>query len=111
LLVEAVRLADAVGGRIVSARGSQLERSYGFGVVRQLFEPCISDPARRDVLLTGAAAAARAVFDEVTGDDAEFQGSFAILHGLYWLTANLAADGPLVITVDDAQWCDIASLL
>lgn len=110
LLVEAGRLADAVGGRVVSARGSQLEHSYGFGVVRQLFEPCISDRARRDVLLTGAAAAARAVFDEVTDDDAEFQGSFAILHGLYWLTVNLAADGPLVITVDDAQWCDSASL-
>jgi DNA-binding SARP family transcriptional activator/DNA-binding NarL/FixJ family response regulator len=110
LLVEAVRLADAVGGRVVSARGSQLERSYGFGVVRQLFEPCLSDPARRDLLLKSAATGARAVFDEVTGDDAEYQGSFAVLHGLYWLTVNLAADGPLVISIDDAQWCDSASL-
>jgi DNA-binding SARP family transcriptional activator/DNA-binding CsgD family transcriptional regulator/tetratricopeptide (TPR) repeat protein len=110
LLVEAERLADAVGGRVVSARGSQLERSYGFGVVRQLFEPCISDPSRRDVLLRGAAAGAGAVFDEVTGDDVEYQGSFAVLHGLYWLTVNLTADGPLVVSVDDAQWCDSASL-
>jgi len=34
----------------------------------------------------------------------------AIMHGLYWLTANLAARGPLVLAVDDAHWSDAASL-
>jgi len=33
-----------------------------------------------------------------------------VLHGLYWLTAGLAAAGPIVITVDDVQWCDVGSL-
>ena len=32
--------------RVLSARGSQLERSFGFGAVRQLFEPCIERPCR-----------------------------------------------------------------
>ncbi len=32
------------------------------------------------------------------------------LHGLYWLTANLAARGPLVLAVDDAHWADAPSL-
>ena len=36
--------------------------------------------------------------------------SFAILHGLYWLCANLAATGPLCLVVDDAHWADAASL-
>src|SRR4029079_16996462 len=36
--------------------------------------------------------------------------SFAILHGLYWLCANLAAASPLCVVVDDAQWADAASL-
>jgi hypothetical protein len=27
---------------------------------------------------------------------------FATLHGLYWLTANLAAQSPLLVVVDDA---------
>ena len=36
--------------------------------------------------------------------------SFAILHGLYWLCANLAAVGPLCLVVDDAHWADAASL-
>lgn len=31
-------------------------------------------------------------------------------HGLYWLTANLADEGPLVLAVDDAHWADLASL-
>ena len=33
-----------------------------------------------------------------------------MLHGLYWLTSNLAARGPRVIAVDDVQWCDTGSL-
>ena len=33
-----------------------------------------------------------------------------MLHGLYWLCANLAADRPLVLTVDDAHWADAPSL-
>ena len=110
LLVETVRLATTAGARVLSARGSQLERSFGFGTVRQLFEPCTSDPDRRDVLLAGAAAGATTVFEEVAGDTPVQHGSFAVLHGLYWLTVNLASEGPLVICVDDVQWCDSASL-
>ena len=110
LLVEAMRLATAAEVRVLSARGSQLERSFGFGAVRQLFEPCTSDPAARDTLLAGAASVARPVFEEVAGDEAVNHGSFAVLHGLYWLTVNLANTGPVVICVDDIQWCDSASL-
>lgn len=110
LLGEAVRLATAAGVSVLSARGSQLERSFGFGAVRQLFEPCITDPVRREALFGGAADGARAVFDQVTGDVPPHDGSFAVLHGLYWLTVNLATEGPLLIGVDDVHWCDSASL-
>ncbi|MET0789203.1 MAG: BTAD domain-containing putative transcriptional regulator, partial [Cellulomonas sp.] len=110
LVVEAARLATSAQVRVLSARGSQLERSFGFGAVRQLFEPCTSDPVARDTLLAGAASVATAVFEDVAGIDATDSGSFAVLHGLYWLTVNLASTGPLVICVDDIQWCDSASL-
>ena len=110
LLVEATRLAAAGGVRVLSARGSPLEQSFGFGTVRQLLEPCTTDPARREVLFGGAAAGAAAVFEEVAGEAPAQHGSFAVLHALYWLTVNLAADGPLVICIDDVQWCDGASL-
>ena len=33
-----------------------------------------------------------------------------MLHGLYWLTANLAARQPLLLAIDDLHWCDLASL-
>ena len=36
--------------------------------------------------------------------------SFAVLHGLYWLCANLAAERPLCLVVDDAHWADTPSL-
>ena len=42
------------------------------------------------------------------GSDADT--GYGILHGIYWLVANLAQDGPLLLAVDDAQWADEASL-
>jgi DNA-binding SARP family transcriptional activator len=109
LLAEAVRHATAVGLRVLSARGSQLERSFGFGAGRQLFEPCTTSELARETLFAGAASVARPVFEDMASDGAG-NGSFAVLHGLYWLTVNLASAGPLVICVDDIQWCDSASL-
>jgi hypothetical protein len=35
---------------------------------------------------------------------------FAVLHGLFWLTINLADQAPLLLAVDDAHWADDASL-
>lgn len=107
LLVEARRLATESSVCVLSARGSQLEQDFGFGAVRQIFEPALIAAGRRDELLSGVAAASRGVFD-LAHDDAE--GSFAVLHGLYWLTVNLTARGPVMLAIDDIQWCDHASL-
>ncbi len=96
---------------VLSARGSQLEKEFGLGAVRQLFEPVLTDPSARSSLLTGAAAGAAQVFDATYSPvDAPAESLFTILHGLYWLTSNLAARGPVVIAVDDVQWCDTTSL-
>jgi DNA-binding NarL/FixJ family response regulator len=86
---------------VLSARAGELEREFGFGVVRQLFEAVAGDAA-----LAGAAAPAGAVFE----DAGEGVATFAALHGLYWLAANLAADRPLLLAVDDLHWCDRPSL-
>jgi DNA-binding SARP family transcriptional activator/DNA-binding CsgD family transcriptional regulator len=111
LLGEAKRMAAEQGATTYGARGAQMEREFGFGAVRQLFEPALGDPPRRAALLSGAATSAAGVFD--AGADPAHEnagGSFAVLHGLYWLTVNLAADGPLLLAVDDLQWCDNGSL-
>jgi hypothetical protein len=109
LLQETGRLAREAGLQVLSARCSQLERSFGFGAVRQLLEPSLREAGQRELLLGGAAAGAAGVF----GHDEELQradGSFAVLHGLHWLTIRLADDGPLLLAVDDLQWCDPGSL-
>jgi len=103
--------ARAAGAMVLSARGSQLEKEFGFGAVRQLFDPVLTDPSTRDGLLAGAAVGASQVFDATYSPaDAPAESLFTILHGLYWLSSNLAARGPLVIAVDDVQWCDTSSL-
>ena len=111
LMAELRERAAGAGIRVLGARGSELEREFAFGVVRQLFEPAVADPATRPALLAGAAASAEQVLDPPTGEDGPpTDASFAALHGLYWLTANLAAEEPLVIAVDDLHWCDVPSL-
>ncbi|GAA4262608.1 BTAD domain-containing putative transcriptional regulator [Dactylosporangium darangshiense] len=110
LLTEARRIADGHGARTLTARGSQLEKEFGFGAARQLFETLLTDPAARDRLLSGAAASATAVFDLTHDGQTRGDHTFAALHGLYWLTANAASAGPLAIVVDDLQWCDTGSL-
>jgi len=111
-LVEALAAAaEQRGMRVLVARGAHLERDFPFGVVRQLFEALLTDPRERERLLAGAAASAAAVFDVVgAAPAAPADGSFAALHGVYWLAANLADERPLMLVVDDLHWCDAPSL-
>ncbi|MGI5380861.1 AAA family ATPase [Streptomyces sp. CA-251387] len=100
------------GLRVLTARGVDLEREFSFGVARQLFEPALAavPPEQRKRLLSGAAGAAAALVGQEYGPDAPLHGEFAILHGLYWLTANLCQKEPLVLLIDDVHWADTASL-
>jgi DNA-binding CsgD family transcriptional regulator len=118
-LLAAARTAAADEGiRVLRSRGAELERDFAFGVVRQLFEPPLADASEleRGELLQGGAGVAAALLGlpgAPTADGPPTSGadpSFAILHGLYWLCANLAAAGPLCVVVDDAHWADAPSL-
>jgi DNA-binding CsgD family transcriptional regulator len=115
LLEAARRLAGEAGVRALAARAAELESAFPFGVVRQLLEPAVTalDDEERERAFAGAARLARPLFDhsglraeEANGD----AGGFAVLHGLYWLVANLSDRGPLALLVDDAQWADARSL-
>lgn len=117
LLAEARQAGGEHGLRLLTASGSKLERAFPFGVCRQLFEPVLTgaDAREREPLLAGAAAIARRLLlaapgsERVQGESARAD-AYAPLHGLYWLTANLAERGPLLIAVDDAHWADAPSL-
>jgi DNA-binding CsgD family transcriptional regulator len=114
-LLQAARDAGrGAGMRVLAARATELERDFPFGLVRQLFEPLLTtlDATARQALLDGAAGAARGalgVADERAPEESSGD-AFAVLHGLYWLTAGLAEQQPLLLAVDDAHWSDTASL-
>jgi DNA-binding CsgD family transcriptional regulator len=103
--------ASAADLRVLTARGGELEQEFPFGIVRQLLEPVVlgADAAERRALLADAAALAAPVLLAPDGD-AESEPAFSALHGLFWLTANLAGSRPLLVVVDDVQWADLASL-
>jgi DNA-binding CsgD family transcriptional regulator len=113
LLAETKGFGLKAGLQVLSARGSELERSFSYGLVRQLFEPLLVSVTaeERAELLAGAAALSAPLF-EPTGlvGDSEGDWSLASLHGLYWLTANLAARRPLLLVLDDLHWADLPSL-
>ena len=130
LLLASRHLAQERGMRFLRARCSELEQEFAFGVVRQLLEAVLAraDEAERGALLSGAAALASPLFDlapptggDEPGDPARSaetsvaarpasDRTFTLVHGLYWLTANLAERGPVMIAVDDAHWADTSSL-
>jgi DNA-binding NarL/FixJ family response regulator len=110
LLAHAHDTAASAGFRVLTARGSDLERELPYGIVRQLFEPLLlARDGRRQLLADSAQAAAR-VFEPPDAQDVAMQGNFAVLHGLFWLVANLASEGPVCLSIDDLHWADPASL-
>ena len=119
LLLELRARAEAAGMRVLRARGAELEQEFGYGIVRQLLEPPLAaaTPEARADLLAGAAGVAAerlGLAGTLPAGAPEAAGrpdaAFAVLHGLYWLCANLAVRRPLVLAVDDAHWADASSL-
>jgi tetratricopeptide (TPR) repeat protein len=107
LLEHARTLAAERELRVLSARGSELESEFAFGIVRQLFEVQVAAPPERVALLSGSAAGAAPVFESTI--EPVRGAELPILHGLYWLTANLYRR-PGVLLIDDLHWADAASL-
>ena len=113
-LLEAARArAREAGMCVLSARASELDRDFPLGVVRQLFELLLADPDRAAGLLSGAARMAAPLLTAAAPEqkaDARADRSLAHFHSLYWLTANLAEQGPVMLSIDDAHWADATSL-
>lgn len=115
LLAAACEQARSGGLRVLTARGSELERGLAFGAVRQLFETVVTRaaPAERDALLAGAAAPAAWVVAPAVERGAprtRAEAGFAALHAIYWLATNLSLARPLLLAVDDLHWADAASM-
>ena len=115
LLAEARAIAGSAGMRVLAARGGEFEGGFAYGIVRQLFEPLLASvsPDLRAELLSGPAALVEPLFGAsplAASQDASAEGSFALLHGLYWLAANVALQQPTLFAIDDLHWGDTPSL-
>ena len=113
LLEEAGARAGRIGMRVVTARGGELETGFPYGVVRQLLEPALRSaegPLCERWLAGAARLAAPAVLGLEPGSPVVADPSFAVVHGLYWLVCNIAAEPPLALLVDDVHWSDAPSL-
>jgi predicted ATPase len=88
LLAAAVGYSD--GLRVLRATGSEHEREFAFGAIRQLFEPVLAaaDTAQRARLLAGAAAPAERIVQPPAADAELPDVGFVADHALYWLAAN-----------------------
>jgi DNA-binding CsgD family transcriptional regulator len=114
-LLDAARgCALDAGMQVLRARGGELERGFAFGAVRQLFEPWLASalPTEREMVVAGAARLSLGLFGgaRAEGGAAPEDQAFAVVHGLYWLVANLAARRPLLLLADDVHWWDAPSL-
>jgi hypothetical protein len=101
---------------VLTARGGELEHEFAYGIVRQLFEPVLAAATsdERAELLGGPAALAEPLFATpqpgTVDEDDDSDVSFSMLHGLYWLAANLALRRTVMIVIDDLHWADGPSL-
>ncbi len=114
LLRATVEQAQKEGMATLTTRCGELESNLPWGVVRGLFEPVLAMASRseRRMLLAEAAGLAGIALrvDGAHTAPRRTDALGAALHGLYWLTANLAATQPVLLAVDDAHWADKPSL-
>ncbi|RAJ56471.1 putative ATPase [Streptomyces sp. Amel2xB2] len=92
---------------------SEIDAGAGYGGVRALFRSLglSAEDAASSPLLSGGARRALPALATDSGSGAyESSAAYSVMHGLYWLTANLMAERPLLLALDDVHWCDERSL-
>ncbi|HEY8583323.1 MAG TPA: AAA family ATPase [Capillimicrobium sp.] len=105
LLRAAAAMGEAAGMTVLRARGSELDRAFTFGVVRQLLAR--EAAAAPELLEGGAELAGPVLAPGEAGSSAELVASLEALH---WLVVNLAGRQPVLLLADDVHWADRPSL-
>jgi DNA-binding CsgD family transcriptional regulator len=107
LLARACGQASERGMTVLTATAAEFESGYAWGIVRQLFGRALGPGGCLQAHGDAADLAALALGQAPRGSEEDY---YAILHGLYWLTATLAQQAPLLLAVDDLHWADRPSM-
>jgi len=109
LLAAAAARARQLEAQVLSAHAGEFERGLPFEITRQLFvRVLVRETDRRERALEHAASPAASVLG-LTASDSGLSAPSEAQHALYWLAANLAAETPLALLIDDLQWADPSS--
>ena len=105
LVAQTARAARRAGTRLLAATGRESERDLAFSGLHQLLRPALGHLAELPERQAGALRLAFALADDERPPDPLLTG-IAVLT----LLSRLSAETPLLITVDDVQWLDHASV-
>ncbi|MEN1891127.1 helix-turn-helix transcriptional regulator [Streptomyces mirabilis] len=105
LLAEAEREARAAGMRVLATTGRESEQDLAFAGLHQLLRPVLDRVARLPTRQAEALRGAFGLSDDPAPPDALLTG-IAVLT----LLSELSDERPLLVTADDTQWLDRASL-
>ncbi|WP_055553708.1 AAA family ATPase [Streptomyces sp. NBRC 110028] len=114
-LLQRLSLLAGEDVRVLRANAAPMEQDFALGVVRQLFDSLLtgdpSETCERRLREHGASARMLLTDDALPLDEHGFVAlSEPVLNGLRSLLADVGADKPLLILVDDLQWADAPSL-
>lgn len=103
MLDDAAKAAEALGARVLRAAGAEFEADLSFSALHQVLLPLIPqlDRLEEDLRLTLLAA---------LGYSSEEPGHRLLTsNAALQLLRRVADDGPVLVIVDDLQWCDRSS--
>jgi DNA-binding CsgD family transcriptional regulator len=107
LLEETVARAQSLGFRVLTARSAETETELPFGVLAELLESVETDQVDLPV---PQARALDVALQRLDPDEARPVDPLGLGLAMAAALRHLAADQPLLVAVDDVQWCDPPSL-
>jgi DNA-binding CsgD family transcriptional regulator len=109
LLELGAELGAGVDLTVLRARGEEMERSRPWALASMLFAEPVAGPLA-SALSPLARQAAELLVPGPAAPPDSFEDPLPLIHALFWLTTELAAETPLMLVVDDAHWGDDQSL-